>query len=141
MDKSWGSPNTTMILTCSGASSVGQLANRVCVELTQEGFGRMFCLAGMGGHNSGFVQSAKDVPILIAVDGCTTGCTKAVLEHIEVPVTNHIALTELGFEKTRDLNVRREDIQKVKQAVRELLQKEHPATIDTEQAPSCCCQG
>lgn len=141
MEKSWGSPNTIMLLTCSGASSVGQLANRVCVELTQEGFGRMFCLAGMGGHNSGFVQSARDVPILLAIDGCPTGCTKAVLEHIEVPVKNHIAVTELGFEKTRDLNVRREDIQKVKEAVRELLTKEHAQTSGTEPASCCCCQG
>ena len=50
-----------MILACSGASNVGQLSNRAAIELTQEGFGKMFCLAGIGGHLSGFIQSAKDV--------------------------------------------------------------------------------
>ena len=50
-----------MILACSGGSNVGQLANQAAVELTQEGFGKMYCLAGIGGHLGGFVQSAKDV--------------------------------------------------------------------------------
>jgi len=51
-----------MILACSGGSNVGQLANQAAVELTQEGFGKIYCLAGIGGHLDGFVQSAKDVP-------------------------------------------------------------------------------
>jgi uncharacterized metal-binding protein len=50
-----------MILACSGGSNVGQMANRAAFELTQEGFGKMFCLAGIGGHLSEFVQSARDV--------------------------------------------------------------------------------
>ena len=38
-----------MILACSGGSNVGQLSNRAAVELTKEGFGKMYCLAGIGG--------------------------------------------------------------------------------------------
>lgn len=48
-----------MILACSGGSNVGQISNQAAVELTQENFGKMFCLEGVGGHLSGFVQSAK----------------------------------------------------------------------------------
>ena len=58
-----------MILACSGGSNVGQLTNQVAVELTREGFGKMFCLAGIGAHLSGFVQLAKDVPRMVAIDG------------------------------------------------------------------------
>ena len=36
---------SVMILACSGASNVGQLANRAALELTQEGLGNMSCLA------------------------------------------------------------------------------------------------
>jgi uncharacterized metal-binding protein len=43
-----GPGGTVMILACSGGSNVGQLANQAAVELTQEGFGKMFCLAGVG---------------------------------------------------------------------------------------------
>ena len=56
-----------MILACSGGLNVGQLSNRAAVELTQEGFGKMYCLAGVGGHLSSFVQSAKDVPQMVAL--------------------------------------------------------------------------
>ncbi len=45
----------TMILACAGGSNVGQLSNQAAVELTQEGFGKLFCLAGIGAHLSGFV--------------------------------------------------------------------------------------
>ena len=39
-----------MILACSGGSNVSQLSNQAAIELTQEGFGKMFCLVGIGGH-------------------------------------------------------------------------------------------
>ena len=40
---------TTMILACSGGSNVGQLPDQAAEEATQEGFGKMFCLAGIRG--------------------------------------------------------------------------------------------
>ncbi|MBS3754076.1 MAG: putative zinc-binding protein [Desulfobacterales bacterium] len=71
---------TAMLLPCSGGSNVGQLANRAAVELTTEGFGKIFCLAGIGGRISGFVQSAKDAESVIVIDGCEIGCGKATLQ-------------------------------------------------------------
>ena len=107
-----------MILACSGGSNVGQLANQAAVELTQEGFGKMYCLAGVGGHLGGFVQSAKDVPEMVAIDGCSTGCAKAILEHAEVPIKSYIVLTELGIEKNKDFNLKKGEIQQVKTAIK-----------------------
>lgn len=107
-----------MILTCSGASNVGQLANQAAIELTQEGFVKMFCLAGVGGHLGGFVQSAKDVPQMVAIDGCEIACAKAILEHAEVPLKGYFVLTALGIEKNKDFNLKREEIDKVKEAVK-----------------------
>ena len=107
-----------MILACSGGSNVGQLSNQAAIELTQEGFGKMFCLAGIGGHLGGFVQSAKDVPAMVTIDGCELGCAKAILEHAEIPAKNYLVLTDLGIEKNKDFNLKAEDIQKVKAAIR-----------------------
>ena len=107
-----------MILACSGGSNVGQLANQAAVELTQEGFGKIYCLAGVGGHLGGFVQSAKDVPQMVAIDGCSTGCAKAILEHAEVPIKSYIVLTDLGIEKNKDFNLKKDEIQQVKTAVK-----------------------
>ena len=108
-----------MILACSGGSNVGQLANHAAVELTQEGFGKMYCLAGIGGHLGGFVQSAKDVPQMVAIDGCATCCSKAILEHAEVPIKSHLILTDLGIEKNKDFKLSREEIDRMKTAVKE----------------------
>ena len=111
-----------MILTCSGGSNVGQLSNQAAIELTQEGFGKMFCLAGIGGHMGGFVQSAKDVPAMVAIDGCEVGCAKAILDHAGIPTKNYIVLTGLGIEKNKDFNLKAEDIQKVKASVKSVCE-------------------
>jgi len=113
-----------MILACSGGSNVGQLSNQAAIELTQEGFGKMFCLAGIGAHLGGFVQSAKDVPAMVAIDGCEVGCAKAILEHAEVPVKNYLVLTELGIEKNKNFNLKAEDIRKIKNEVRSVCKNE-----------------
>ena len=110
-----------MILACSGGSNVGQLSNRAAVELTREGFGKMFCLAGIGGQLSGFVQSARDVAQMVAIEGCSVGCAKACLENSNVPLTNYLVLTDLGIEKNKDFDLKPEEISKVKEAVRKAL--------------------
>jgi uncharacterized metal-binding protein len=117
------SGSNVMILACSGGSNVGQLSNRAAVELTQEGVGKMFCLAGIGGQLSGFVQSAKDVPRMVVIDGCSLGCAKASLENAQVPMKNYIVLTDLGIEKNKDLNLKPEEVKKVKEVVKEALTK------------------
>ena len=98
---------------------MGQLSNRAAVELTMEGFGRMFCLAGIGGHLSGFVRSAKDVPEMIAIDGCEIGCARSILEHAGIPLKKYLVITELGITKNHDFDLKEEDIARVKSAVKE----------------------
>lgn len=111
------SNNNVMILACSGGSNVGQLSNRAAVELTQEGFGKMYCLAGIGGRLKGFAQSAKDVPVIAAIDGCSVGCAKAILKNADISSYNHIVLTDLGIEKNKDFNLKEGDLTRVKEAV------------------------
>ena len=137
------SNNQIMILACSGGSNVGQLSNQAAVELTKEGFGTMFCLAGVGAHLGGFVQSAKDVPTLIAIDGCSVGCTKAILEHAQIPVKNHVIITDLGIEKNKDLNLKESEINEVKKAVKQVYAKDAASKIPPPNmmGAGCCCGG
>ena len=107
-----------MILPCSGGSNVGQIANQAAIELTREGLGKTYCLAGIGGELSGFVQSAKDVDKMIVIDGCDTACGKATLEKAGVPLKKHIVVSELDIHKDKSLNVRPEDVAAVKYAVK-----------------------
>lgn len=123
------SDGQVMLLACSGGSNVGQLANRAAVELTGEGFGKMFCLAGIGGRLSGFVRSAKDVERLVVVDGCEVGCGKAIFKDAGVDLRGYVVLTDLGIAKNKDFNLREDELQKVKSAMR-----------DAAGPASCACQ-
>ena len=125
-----------MLLSCSGGSNVGQLSNRAAVELTQEGFGKMFCLAGIGGHISGLVQSAKDAPQMLVIDGCDIGCSKAILKHADVPLKNYIVLTELGIGKNKDFNLKQDDVDHVKAAIKRLANGGPAASSGA--ASNCC---
>jgi uncharacterized metal-binding protein len=78
----------------------------------------MFCLAAIGAHLEKFVRYARNVPSMVAIDGCSVGCIRAILEHAEVPLGKYIVLTEIGFEKNMNSNLGKADIEKVKQAVR-----------------------
>lgn len=111
-----------MLLSCSGGSNVGQLANQACAELTQEGFGKMFCLAAIGGNLPDFVRSAKEVPKVVVLDGCGVGCAKAIFEKAGLPLRGHLVLTDLGIAKNKDLNPRREELDQVKAAARRMSQ-------------------
>jgi len=115
--------NNAILLTCSGASNVGQLSNQAVVELTQEGFGKFFCLAGIGAHLDKFVQSAKNNPEVVVIDGCPVGCAKRVIEHAEIPISKYLVVTKLGIEKNHILEIKKEEIKKVKLAVRNLQQE------------------
>jgi len=113
-----------MILACSGGSNVGQLTNQAAVELTREGFGKMFCLAGIGGGLSGFVQSTLDTPQVVVLDGCPVGCAKACLERAGIPLKHYVVVTDLGIEKVKDrqLALASEDVSRVKQAGKDAVQ-------------------
>ena len=78
----------------------------------------MYCLAGIGGRLSGFIQSANAVDQMVAVDGCDLACARATLEDAGVRLKNHLVVTELGIEKNKDLNLKKDDVDSVKQAVR-----------------------
>ncbi len=97
-------PNEIVIFSCAGSSNVGQMANRAAIKLAQDGLGRYFCLAGIGGHVSGMIESTKAGKLLIMIDGCSVSCGKKTLEHAGFRIDEHIQVTEFGFEKNHDLS-------------------------------------
>lgn len=87
-----------LIFSCSGASDVGELADRTARRLSRSGSGKMFCLAAIGGGVSQYIddtQSAKDI---IVIDGCSNNCAKKTLNTINVK-GHEFNLENLGFEK------------------------------------------
>lgn len=131
-----------MILACSGGSNVGQLSNQAAVELTREGRGRMFCLVGIGGGLSGFVQSAKDVPSMVLIDGCDVGCGKKTLEREGVPVDKYVVITDLGITKNKDFALPSECVSRVKQEICRICELEsdiYALQDDRAQSSESCC--
>ncbi|NWF93095.1 MAG: putative zinc-binding protein [Syntrophaceae bacterium] len=106
-------PSEILIFPCSGGSNVGQIANQAGVKLTQEGTGRLFCLAGIGGHVSGMIESTKAGKIIVAIDGCPVACAKKTLEHAGFHIDEYVEVMELGIEKNHDFNLNQADVQKV----------------------------
>ena len=118
MHEDTGYTQDIMFLACSGASKEGPLSNRAAVELTKEGCGRMFSLAGIAAGMSGFVQSAKDVERMVVIDGCETACGRTIIENAGIPLKEHVVVARLDIEKSNAPSLKPEDISTVKHAVR-----------------------
>ena len=88
-----------LIFSCSGAADVGALADQTARQLTREGAGKMFCLAGIGGRVSGIMKSTEAASSILAIDGCALDCAKKSLEEAGFKKFNHLRLADLGFEK------------------------------------------
>jgi len=114
-DKCLCEPAGILIFPCSGGSNVGQIANQAGVKLTQDGMGRFFCLAGIGAHVSGMVESTKAGKMLVAIDGCPVACAKKTLEHAGFNIDEYVQVTDLEIEKNHDLNPLTPDVEKVAQ--------------------------
>jgi uncharacterized metal-binding protein len=108
-------PTEILIFPCSGGSNVGQIANQAGVKLTQDGMGRFFCLAGIGGHVSGMIESTKAGKVLVAIDGCPVACAKKTLEHAGFNIDEYVEITGMGIGKNHDLNPLISDVDKVAQ--------------------------
>ncbi len=83
----------------------------------------MYCLAGIGGHISGFAEATHEIKKVVAIDGCPVHCARKTLEHAECPIQVHIVVTNLGIRKTSNLQFDKNDITKVENAVKEELKK------------------
>ncbi|CEP69270.1 DGC [Moorella glycerini] len=114
-------PAEIMLFPCAGGSNVGQLANQAAVKLDQEGAGKLFCLAGLGGHVQSIVESTKVARRIVAIDGCPIGCAKATVEHAGFPVTDYVMVTRLGIQKNHEFNWTGKELDRVVQAVKESL--------------------
>jgi uncharacterized metal-binding protein len=101
-----------LIFACSGAADVGAIADQAARKLTQEGIGKMFCLAGIGGRIDGIMKTAQGASAILAIDGCPLNCAKACLEKAGFTQFKHLQLADLGLEKGKS-PVTKENINKV----------------------------
>lgn len=89
----------TLIFACSGASDVGEVADHAARRLRDQGAGKMYCLAGIGGKVSGIVKTTEAAGKILAIDGCPLNCAKHSLEQAGIQTFEHVRLADLGLIK------------------------------------------
>ena len=112
-----------VLMPCSGGSNCGQIANQAAIELTRQGKGRMYCLAGMGAHIKGMIESVKGARRVVAIDGCNVACAKKTIEHADLPVTDWICVTEEGIAKNKNFDLPAEQVELIARRTLESLSK------------------
>jgi len=112
-----------LIFSCAGSSNVGQIANQAAIKLAQSGVGRYFCLAGIGGHVSGMIESTKAGKMLIAIDGCPVACAKKTLEHAGFQIDEYVQTTDLGIEKNHEYSLDPANVGRVSDHIASLVSK------------------
>ncbi|WP_235856180.1 putative zinc-binding protein [Methanolobus halotolerans] len=101
------------LYACAGGSNVGQMANKVAVELTKQGKGKIMCTVGIGGNVQGIIKSAEGTDEIIAIDGCPLLCAKKSLELAGFTVDKSIVITELGMKKSGSLDLQENDVKEI----------------------------
>ena len=110
-----------LVFACSGGSNVGQISNEAAKKLDEEGVGQFFCLAGVGGDISGIVASSQGADRIIAIDGCSVGCAKAILDKAQLPISCYVIVTDQDIEKGHHFNITDEQVEGTCAAVGEAL--------------------
>ena len=89
----------TLIFACSGAADVGKIADLAARQLSEEGAGKMSCLAGVGGRVKVLMDVAKAAKTILVIDGCPLQCGRNTLEQAGFRKFEHLCLADLGMEK------------------------------------------
>jgi uncharacterized metal-binding protein len=99
----------SLIFSCSGAADVGEISDLAARQMTKDGTGKMFCLAGIGGKVKGILQTTESAAYILAIDGCSLDCVKLCLEEAGFTEFDHMRVTDLGLEKGKspatDMNI------------------------------------
>ncbi len=92
-------PHHPLVLTCSGASDVGELADRVGRRLVHQHAARLECAAAVASHLPVALEHLQQAKTVLAIDGCASHCLSKILHRAGMEKFHHLELGELGFAK------------------------------------------
>jgi len=114
-------PHLPLILTCSGASDVGELSDRVGRQLAQLHLARLECTAAVGARIPATMEHIQQAKKVLAIDGCASHCVAKMLQKAGVERHQHLELGDLGFAKGHS-PVTEENIRRVAEVARVLFE-------------------
>ena len=102
-----------IIFPCAGQANVGQLTNLAALQLTEEGYGNIACLALVGSGSEATIANALDADEVVILDGCPMLCAKKIAGAQGIAAGQHLVLTELGITKGPSKSYTEDDVEKV----------------------------
>lgn len=91
--------NFPLVYSCSGCSSVAQMANHVALQLDRRGVAEMSCIAGVGGDVPHLLKIARSGRPIIALDGCPLACTRSTLARHGITPDHYHQFNDYGVKK------------------------------------------
>ncbi|NSW58097.1 MAG: putative zinc-binding protein [Armatimonadetes bacterium] len=122
-------PAEVLIVPCGGASNCGQATSEAAVQLTREGVGEIFCLAGLAAHIPEMIETARQARRVCVVDGCSLQCARKTVEHAGITVTDHLDLSREDVPKARDFQRVQQNVLFTVKLMKQML-KEEPKGVD-----------
>jgi len=104
---------TRIIFPCAGQANVGQLTNLAAVQLTEEGYGSIACVALLATGAESLLANAMNADEVVILDGCPMLCAKKIAGGQGVAAGQHLVMTELGITKGSSKSYTEDDIEKV----------------------------
>lgn len=101
-----------IVLTCSGASNLGRMADLAARKMTADGIAQMSCLAGVAGGVDMMLQALAAAPAVVVLDGCDYECGRKVMEKGGFPDFHQLRLDQMGM-KRGETPVTGENVQRV----------------------------
>lgn len=115
-----GSANVA-IFPCAGAANIGQLSNRIAIELEKQGIGNLMCTAGIGARAPGLMKSAETSDRIITIDGCPLNCASKTLELAGFKPDRQIVISEFGIKKSKERGLEDQEVADTLRKVMEIL--------------------
>ena len=78
---------------------MGGLSDEAARQMTKDGTGKMYCLAGVGGRVETIMANTRSAARVLAIDGCAQECARKTLEFAGFSGFEHLKLWEMGYEK------------------------------------------
>jgi uncharacterized metal-binding protein len=104
---------TRIIFPCAGQANVGQLTNLAAVQLTEEGYGSIACVALLATGAESLLANAMNADEVVILDGCPMLCAKKIAGGQGVAAGQHLVITELGITKGPSKSYTNDDIEKI----------------------------
>jgi uncharacterized metal-binding protein len=88
-----------IVYSCSGCSNLARMAYDIALNLDNNDVAEMSCVSGVIGKVGPVQQLGESGRPIIAIDGCSLGCTKSCLDASDIKVDHYFDISEYGFEK------------------------------------------